>query len=331
MKQSIGILPVIISFVSSVLITPLVGKTAANLEIVAKPNPLVKTHKTATPYLGGVAVYVSMFVGLMFSSAFNSYFSLFLCIGLMMILGLYDDLRPLSPLTKLLGQILISIVGIFLVFNANGGQINLFQFFLYLFWLVLATNAFNLIDVMDGLATGISALAFGGLFLIAGFRGFDDLGIAFLIICAALLGFLPSNFYRARIFLGDAGSLMIGFSFGLLALAEFKFRNQTNTLPIVFLLFAIPFFELVFVFVRRSFAGKHFWKGSRDHFSLRLLSIGWKVPEIVLISYIIGAFLLFIALIFEFLSPLILRWLIMLPAIFLALWIWKYLSKIEVE
>lgn len=325
------ILSVTVSFISSILLTPLLRKLALFFNIVAKPNPLVKTHTIETPYLGGVVVYLSLFVGMIFSGLFISYITLLLCVGLMTALGVFDDIKPFSPLAKLLGQIFISILGVFFIIFINGEPLNLLQFSLYVALLLVTTNALNLIDVMDGLATGVSALTFGGLFLVALLRGFDNLSIIFLTICAGLLGFLPFNYYRARIFLGDAGSLMIGFSFGLFTLADPNFRTQLDILPVILLLFAIPLFELAFVFIMRSFAGKPFWKGSRDHFSLRLLSAGWRVPQIVLLTYSICAVMLLTTLVFEFLSPLFIRWLAIIPAVVLILCAWKYLSKIKVD
>jgi UDP-GlcNAc:undecaprenyl-phosphate/decaprenyl-phosphate GlcNAc-1-phosphate transferase len=324
-------LPVAVSFLSSILLTPLMRKLALYFNIVAKPNPLVQSHTSPTPYLGGVAVYLSVILGLGFSGFFGSHLSLLFCIGLMTVLGVCDDLMSFAPLTKLLGQIFISILGIFFIIQINAEQLSALQLFLYIFWLLITTNALNLIDVMDGLAAGVSAIAFGGLFLIAGIRGFDELSVIFLTISMALVGFLPFNFHRARVFLGDAGSLMIGFYFGLFTLANLNFRVRLDTPPVIFLLFSIPLFELAFVFIMRSYSGKPFWKGSRDHFSLRLLSVGWKVPQIVLLTYAIGATMLFTTLIFEFFSPLFIRWFAIIPAIVLVLCAWKYLSGIKVD
>jgi UDP-GlcNAc:undecaprenyl-phosphate GlcNAc-1-phosphate transferase len=324
-------LPVIIGFVSAFLLTPLARFAAIYLNIVAHPNPLVKTHKTATPFLGGVAVYLALTIGLLIFDGFGEHGDFLLCAGLMTALGLVDDIKPLSALRKLFGQLLISILGLWLITSSNGLQINILQAGFYLLWLVVASNALNLIDVMDGLATGTAAIAFGGLFALAFVRGSENVSLISLTFCAVLLGFLPFNFHRARIFLGDAGSLMIGFSFGLLTLMQFGSNAEWNTFPLIMLLFAVPIFELIFVSIMRYLSGKPFWKGSRDHFSLRLLSSGWKVPVIAVTTYAFGIMMIIAALVFELPSPAIIKWFAFLTIIGAAAYVWFHLSKIKVD
>lgn len=323
--------PVAVSFVSAILLTLLMRECAFYLNIVAHPNPLVKTHTSPTPFLGGVAVYLALTLGLLASGAFGEQSDFLLCVGLMTVLGLIDDIKPFSALQKLLGQMFISILGLWFVVIPNESQINMLELGFYLLWLVVAANALNLIDVMDGLATGVAAIAFGGLSVLTFIRGVENTGLTVLIFFAALLGFLPFNFYRARIFLGDAGSLMIGFSFGLLALTESTLNAKWNTFPLIWLVFAVPIFELTFVFVMRFLSGKPFWKGSRDHFSLRLLSLGWRVPIIVITAYAFGAMAVIAALVFELPSPAIAKWLTFSTVIGTIFYVWMRLSKINVE
>lgn len=324
------VIPVILAFGLSVLFTPLMQRIAHRLSIVARPNPIVQTHTSSIPYFGGGAVYLAFIIGLFASGVTSKNMAFALCSGLMLTVGLFDDIKPLSALKKLIAQMLISILALWLLIGRNGGQLNPTQFVLYVFWLLVATNALNLVDVMDGLATGIAELSFLGLFGAALVRGLSELGIVSLIFFAALLGFLPFNRYRARIFLGDAGSLMIGFSFGLIPLSFPQFMAQPGAWGILLLLFAIPLFELVFVFVMRSLAGKPFWRGSRDHFSLRLLAFGLKVPRIVLFAYMAGIGALINALVFQLLFPRTLAWLAFIVVVAGAVYIGQRLSKIEI-
>lgn len=324
-------LAIIVGLVISFLFSPVFRTIALCFGIVAKPNPLVKTHKLPTAYLGGVVVYLAFVFGLTVVGLSYKYRIALLSIGLMTLLGLFDDIKPLSALQKLLGQSLISILALLLLLYSNEVQLNPLKFALYLLWLLITTNAFNLIDVMDGLASGIGGIAFGGLFVIALIGGLDNLGIASIILSGALLGFLPFNSHRASIFLGDAGSLMIGFSFGLLTLMESSIRSNWYKISLTSLLIAIPIFELTFVFVMRFLAGKAFWKGSRDHFCLRLLSLGWNVPRIVGVTYAFGVAAIVAALILELQLPYVMKWITLLMIIGTALFIWIRLSKIEID
>lgn len=320
-----------VGFVFSVLFSPVLRTIALYFGIVAQPNPLVETHKLPTAYLGGIAVFLAFVIGLIVTGLSYQYISPLICIGLMTLLGVFDDIKQLSAIKKLLGQSLISVLALWLLFYFNEVQLSPLNFSLYLLWLIITTNAFNLIDVMDGLATGIGGIAFAGLFAVAFIGGFYSLGIVSITLSGALLGFLPFNYHRATMFLGDAGSLMIGFSFGLLTLMETSIRSDWHKFLLTSFLFAIPLFELAFVFVMRCSSGKAFWKGSRDHFSLRLLSLGWNVPYIVVITYAFGVAALVTTLILELHVSEAIKWAISLMVIGIVLFVSTRLSKIEVE
>lgn len=210
-----------------------------------------------------------------------------------LLIGLLDDLGSLPPFVKLSGQLFAVFVllraGVFikLTFLPQGVAIVLTAL-----WLVLLTNAFNIIDVMDGLASGIGAITSLGFALVAFLNGRMDMMLMALALGGALLGFLRYNFTPAQIFLGDAGSLFLGFMVGGFAvLGSYTGKNPLGFFAPVIIL-AVPLFDTVSVVWARLTKGLSPFKGSPDHFALRLQGLGLSVPKVVLLSYGVSASLI---------------------------------------
>ncbi|MCU0290934.1 MAG: undecaprenyl/decaprenyl-phosphate alpha-N-acetylglucosaminyl 1-phosphate transferase [Thermoanaerobaculaceae bacterium] len=279
-------------FVLAVLLglyfTPVARQAALRFGIVDRPDGRLKTQGEPVPYLGGIAIFLAYLVSLGLVLPFNSLLLGLLLAGtLTLLVGLIDDFGVLTPLAKVAGQ----GVAIFVLVR-SGAVIELaevpeaLRWPLAAAWLLAVCNAFNLLDIMDGLAAGVgtvAALAMGIVALVGG--EYPEAAAAFAL-AGGLLGFLVYNFNPARIYMGDAGSLATGISLGALALAI----RWTDRSPAGFLaplaIFVVPLADVVYVSVLRARAGRPFWHGSPDHFPLRLRrTLGGAVRPAVLTCY----------------------------------------------
>lgn len=280
----LSILSVGISFVVSFFMVPLCCFLARRLQFIDKPDGVVKQHAQAVPYLGGVAVYGGFIFATLIFAHLDYFFLLFLSGATMLLfVGLIDDLYVLSPLQKLFGQIMAALLFLKSGFYIKEGFLysKSLSFLISFFWIVSLSNAFNLVDVMDGLATTI-ALCSAITFLFFAFL-LDSL--VAIIVLSSLLGSLIAFFWYnrppAQIYLGDAGALFIG---GVLAVTPFflkweQYNNYGYVVPIIVL--AIPLLELTSLVVVRTYKGVAFYKPTPDHFSLYLLRNGWSKQGIL--------------------------------------------------
>ena len=262
------------------LLTPLVRKGAARLGRVSPPNPAVDGHNRPTPYVGGLAVFLAVLPFILFCD--DSRWTL--GVVMMMGLGLVDDLWALSPAWKVLGQAAAatSAAAGGIAVQATGNA--LLDGGLTVLWLVWITNAFNVIDVMDGLAAGVGGVA--SLGFAVGFAWLGQGGPAVLAtaLSGALLGFLIYNFHPAKIFMGDTGSLFAGCLLGCLALG---LQRQGHGIP-GFVLLGFPLFEAVFLVLVRHRGGRRWYLSSRDHTAQRLVQMGWSIRGAVLVLYCVS-------------------------------------------
>ncbi len=267
--------------------TPVMRRAALEFGITDRPDGHLKTHAEPVAYLGGLAVFGSFLVALALTFEFTpDVLGLLLAGAIVVILGLVDDLARLGPRTKLAGQALAiwvlvkSGVTIKLVFLPVWAQIAL-----TVIWLLAMTNAFNLIDIMDGLSTGVAVIA--ALFLFGVAAAADRTMIATLLaaLAGALLGFLKFNFEPAKIYLGDTGSLFIGLMLGALAMnnSYTRVNSVASVAPVVIL--GIPIFDMLLVMYIRWRRGLPVMTGSPDHFALRLRHWRLTTRQTVLGSY----------------------------------------------
>lgn len=303
------ILVFLTAFMISFAAIPSIIRIAGRLHLYDEPNDR-KRHGEKTPLLGGVAVFASMLFA--FTLAAARYFepaNIFIITALILLFffGLRDDIAPLAPLKKLSGQVLAAMIVILfsdIRLTSLHGLFGIhslpyaFSIFISLIVILFIVNAYNLIDGIDGLAAGlavISSLAFAGLFFVYG-----DMLMAILAVSlgGALLGFLPHNFYKARIFLGDTGTMTIGF---VLAFFSLHFISLARTNPvegwfdytsapvIVFAILVIPMIDALRVFTIRIFKWRSPFIGDRNHIHHRLLETGLKPPLVSILLYIINS------------------------------------------
>lgn len=272
----------------SLYATPLMREAAIRFGIVDRPDGRLKKQREPVPYLGGIAIYLSFLLALTATLRFQSteVLGLLLAGAIAVILGLIDDFGVLSPGAKLAGQVVAVLTlinaSIYIKLSFLPPSLAIILSFL---WLLGIMNAFNLIDVMDGLAAGVAAAAAAILFLIAQVNGRQTYALLLAALCGSLLGFLRSNFEPARIYMGDAGSMFVGLMLGALAMNNSYTRANlvASVAPAVIL--GVPVFDMLFVMYVRHRRGLPVMLGSPDHFALRLRRWRLTTRQTVLCSY----------------------------------------------
>jgi UDP-GlcNAc:undecaprenyl-phosphate GlcNAc-1-phosphate transferase len=273
---------------------------ARRLKFVDEPDGKIKKHKQATPYLGGVAIYVGFLAALCLTFPFeNNMLLFFVGSTLLLFIGLIDDLVVLKPIQKFGGQLLATFcflkAGLYL---KEQFFYNVWNIPISVLWILLVINSFNLVDVMDGLAS-ILAICATSTFLALAFY-FQNYVLA-ILLCAflgPLIAFFWYNRPTAKIYLGDAGSLFIG---GFLAAIPFLFNWGTHNMygfltPIVIL--AVPLLEVSTLILVRSYKKIPFYIGSPDHFSIYLQQNGWSKQAILKYIISISIFLGIVSILF---------------------------------
>jgi UDP-GlcNAc:undecaprenyl-phosphate/decaprenyl-phosphate GlcNAc-1-phosphate transferase len=294
-----------VAFVLGLAITPLVRRIALRCNFMDHPGPR-KIHSESISYGGGLAVAVAFLIaaaagsGLLHELLTNPHWAglrerlmlgkpdwepdlphrLLFCVGGAfgaLLLGLYDDCRPLTPFAKLAGQFVLAIIvvagGVRL--TALVGDTLLMQTVTVL-WIVLLTNSFNLLDNMDGLCSGNGAIGAGLLSLVSLSTGEVPVALLAAALAGACLGFLKWNFSPAVIFLGDAGSMFIGFLMATLSVVTtyYHYHESPLSIGVPFLILAIPFYDTASVLFIRLCERRALLKGDTSHFSHRLVDLG---------------------------------------------------------
>lgn len=316
----------LIATFSSLVITPLVRRLCQRFKLLDFPVDGRRVHKSAVPRLGGIAIYASFILTLstlplvsnLLTDSLRAHTSeLFIILipaTLVLLLGVYDDLRGTNATVKFIGLGLIAAF-----FYGMGGRIEVLAvpfvgdihfhpavgFFITVFWLVGISNAFNLIDGMDGLAPG-AALFASVVILIVSLAGSNPLmAVVALVLCGALAGFLRYNFNPASIFLGDSGALFVGFL--LASLSVLGLQKATTAVAVItpILAFGLPVVDTGVTLVRRLISGRPIFQGDGEHIHHMLLARGWSQRRVVLILYAVcAAFGLLAALSTKTSSPL---------------------------
>ena len=278
----------VIAFAVSVALTFVVRRLAHHFGFVAKPKS-DRWHKKPTAMMGGVGIFLTtVIVSLLFVERSLELYIILAGSSFLFLVGLLDDLLNIKPYQKLIGQFIgvaIIIVG-GLVLNWTDSQI--INIAVTTFWLIGITNAINLLDNMDGLAAGISAIA--AVALAFGFAASGQMPQVILIsvFVGALAGFLIYNFNPASVFMGDCGSMFIGFflaSSVLLTQSGGRSRSIFLVLAVPALILFVPIFDTTFVTILRKLWGRKASQGGRDHTSHRLVALGLSERAAVLMLY----------------------------------------------
>ena len=290
-------LALVVAFVASILLTPLVKRLAYRIGAVDKPN-YRKVHDHVMPRLGGLAIFLAFLIGIVVAQPMDKSMIAILIGGFVIIVtGVLDDMLEISPKAKLIGQTVAAAIVIFF----GGVQIDFINLpfdgkldFGYLsipltlIWIIGITNAINLIDGLDGLAAGVSTIALITLAAMAFIMGNVFVLVMALILAASTCGFLFYNFHSAKIFMGDTGALFLGFMISVLALLGFKNVTFVSlVVPIVML--GVPISDTFFAIVRRLLNKQPPFSPDKSHLHHRLMSIGFTHRQTVLLIYGIAA------------------------------------------
>ncbi len=309
-----------IPLLMSLVLTPAIISLAKYAGAMDIPNER-KVHKFPIPRLGGLAIYLSFFISLVLCIYFNPTINfinpstgmmLLVSLTLVLILGIWDDIKQISPGKKFFGQWLAATIvylagfrisAITSPFDLELMNLGVFDYPATILWIVGITNAFNLIDGLDGLASGIALIASLTIFSLSLMR--EDLTSAFLslLLVGATSGFLRYNFSRAKIFLGDSGSLFIGFALAILSMMSATKGSTAFSILIPILTLGLPIMDTLLSMVRRSMrsmvpnneAPKPFAKKlvsifypDKGHIHHQLMSFGISDRKVVIILYVVS-------------------------------------------
>jgi len=297
----IALLTFAISLVLSVILVWIIRRLCIHFGWVVSPRD-DRWHKVPTPTLGGIGIFLAFIISLLIVTIINdeidkTKWGLLAGSIVVFVVGLYDDFRKISPPTKLVGQIIAAAMAIYLGYTTNFFTpkiqntilAQLLNILLTFVWLIGITNALNLLDNMDGLAAGIALITAGFL----GYLFWQTNDITLLVVALALggsiLGFLFFNFPPASIFMGDSGSLFIGFTLAILAIARPpQASNVFAVVGVPTLLFLLPILDTVLVTSTRILRGESPTHGGRDHTSHRLVAFGLSERQTLLVLYIVA-------------------------------------------
>lgn len=249
-------------FILSIVFTPVVRLIALKKDLVSYPRT-DRWHKYPTAILGGISIYLASITSAFILGIINkNTLGLFIGATFLFLVGLFDDIFHLRPYTKLFLQIIAACIAIFFG-SAIGLPINkLLIIPLTLLWIVGVTNSFNLLDNIDGLATGISSISSLMIFFSSLIFANNTLGTFSLVLAGAALGFLPYNLNPAKIFMGDSGSMFLGYSLAVISIngTTRHISNLFATILIPVFILSVPIFDTLFVVVMRKLRGRKILK-----------------------------------------------------------------------
>lgn len=277
-----------LSFALAVAFTPLVRGVARRAGMVAKPKT-DRWHKKPTAMFGGVAIWLAFTTAYLLFLPHTPYgWRIIIASTFLFMVGFVDDLIHVKPYQKLVGQIMGSAYIVYYGLSLPWTRSSSVNMALTIFWLIGITNAINLLDNMDGLAAGIGIIASGFLALSFITTGQYTEALVLVSFAAALLGFLIYNSNPASIFMGDCGSMFVGFFLASAALVNVSGGRSRSFLPVLavpILVLFIPIFDTTFVTVLRKLSGRAASQGGRDHTSHRLVALGMSERHAVWMLY----------------------------------------------
>ncbi len=287
------------AYLATLFFTPIFRYIAIKFNIYDRPITKVKTHKISTPYLGGLAVWAGWGLSLVLirfitnfpTGTLNNLRSVMAGSLLLLILGLCDDIKKggLGFKFKFLIQIFAAaIVVIFFDIRIQFIENYTLSVLISIFWIIGLSNAFNLIDIMDGLSSGIAAIAAFFFLIIALPSEMIYVNFCSVALIGAAIGFIPYNLSKnKKIFMGDTGSLSIGFILATIAMGTSYTKINTAGIVAPLLILAVPIYETTFVTIMRILKKKNPFLGSKDHFPLRLEKMGYSRKQILIFVYLL--------------------------------------------
>ncbi len=294
-----AIVAIVFSALISYTMTPPVRVLAYKLGAIDVPRDSRRMHKEPIPRLGGISIYAAFVLAtLVFCDIDSRLVALWFGGLLIVILGIFDDIYRLNAWLKLAVQLVVAIFAVLQGIqiesvNLFGHYIN-FGYFSYpitVIWIVGITNAINLIDGLDGLACGVSAICSTSMLFVALLVGDYASAMLTAILTAACVGFLPFNSNPARIFMGDTGALFLGYTLAVISVEGLFKLHAVISFVIPVAIFALPLFDTSFAIIRRLFSGKSPFTADRGHLHHKLIDMGFTHKQTVKIIYAFCALL----------------------------------------
>lgn len=286
-----------LALVVSLLATPLVSKLAFKIGAVDRPDKR-KVHSRLMPRLGGLAIYLGFMIAMFLRGGELAQFAGLLIGGTIIVgIGVLDDIMDIPPRIKFLGQLTAAAVAVWLgvrvtvITNPFGDPFQLPVWLgavLTVLWIAGVTNAVNLIDGLDGLAGGLASIAAVTLAVVGWKAGNEVIVLPALILAASTLGFLRYNFFPAKIFMGDSGSMFLGFALACLSVVGLAKTATVVSVFIPILILGIPIFDTLFAIIRRYVNNQPIFKADKEHLHHRLLQIGLSHRQTVLVIYAVN-------------------------------------------
>ncbi|MHB1128333.1 MAG: glycosyltransferase family 4 protein [Bacillota bacterium] len=298
--MSATVIGIIIAGVLAWILTPLARRFGVRIGAVDMPNER-KVHNKHIPRTGGLAIYLGFLAAVLITQSLSREL-LGLLVGgtIIIVLGLMDDWKGLHPWVKLLGQISAAVVLISFgvkvttvtnplsgILHLGGNSINLSVLSIpaTILWITGVTNALNLIDGLDGLAAGTSAIAAVTIAVVSFTGGQSMPAYVALFLAASAIGFLRHNYHPARIFMGDSGSMFLGFNLAALAIMGLSKGATAMSLFVPAVILGIPLLDTLFAILRRFFNRRPIFQADRRHLHHRLLALGMSHRQAVLVFY----------------------------------------------
>ena len=285
---------IIVTFISSLILVPIIKKVAIHINAMDIPNER-KVHTKPMPRLGGLAIFLSFLLGyILFGQITVQMISILIGGFILIILGICDDINAIKARYKFIVQVIAALVVVFYgniylpSISAFGLNINfgLWGYPLAVLFIVAIINAINLIDGLDGLAAGTCSIFYLTVSIIAFFlerlNGLDV--ILCLIMLGSTLGFLIYNYPPASIFMGDTGSMFLGFMIAVIALLGYKAATVTSLIVPIIILF-LPILDTIFAIIRRILKGENIGKPDKSHIHHQLLKLNKSTKKTVLMMY----------------------------------------------
>lgn len=301
------VIALLFTFFVTYTTTPLVRKLAFRVGAVDIPKDERRMHSKPIPTMGGLAIFVAFAFGVIaFVDLDSTFVGLLVGALIIIILGIFDDIYDLKPYVKLLGQICAALVVCF-----SGVVIEKITWFdqiiffgnwaipITVLWIVAVTNTINLIDGLDGLACGIVAISSFALLAVSLLSaGNPTVTVVAAVLAGACLGFLPYNLNPAKIFMGDAGAMFLGFVLSVISIQGFFKVNAVVSFGVPFLVLGLPILDTAFAIIRRLLKGQHPFRADRKHLHHRLIDMGLNQKQSVSLLYAISALLAIAAVLF---------------------------------
>ena len=293
----------VVAFIFTVVFTPLIRKLALKIGAVDKPNDR-KIHLEPIPRLGGLAIYLSFITTILinYNRLDNHIKGLLVGSAIIVLCGIIDDIKELNYRMKLIFQLIAALslisnnicIDKLTIITSNGlTYLNLgaWSIPITIIWVIAITNAINLIDGLDGLACGLSTISFLFLTIISLSLGNVHMAIILAILIGACAGFLPYNFNPAKIFLGDTGSLFLGFILASMSIQGTMKYATTVIMIIPLFVLGLPIYDTINITIRRLLKGQPITTPDKEHFHHRMLALGLSQKQVAILAYFVNILL----------------------------------------